>query len=192
MFVGKPVDQGGTLRRLVVTGLNGAGKSHMAGRLAAVRPDVPCIHFDRIKLTHGWQQRPRDEIDRTLADAAARPSWIIEGGPTVLPGTLHRADAVVWLDPPEWVRAWRLFTRPWKNFGRSRPELPDGNVDWPLEQYRFALQSLRWGRAPRVSVTGHLHDAEGVAVLHCRSAADVEEAVALWARQGRSRAEHPE
>jgi hypothetical protein len=33
-------------------------------------------------------------------------------GPSLLPYAIRRADGVMWLDPSEWVRAWRLAVRP--------------------------------------------------------------------------------
>jgi len=70
------------------------------------------IHFDAIKLKEDWQQRPRDEIDAALASALETQAWILEGGPSLLAQAIEKADALVWLDPPEYVRAWQLAKRP--------------------------------------------------------------------------------
>ncbi len=168
------------MQRLIVTGANGAGKSHVAARLAALRPDVPLVSFDAIKLQGDWQQRPRAEIDRDLAQVVARDAWILEGGPSLLTMALPRAEAVLWLDPPESTRALRLLRRPWRHLGQTRPELPDGNRDWPLQQYRFALRSLRKGAAFRRSISEALEGAE-VALWRCRSDPEVVRAAEVWA-----------
>lgn len=131
------------MKKIIVTGANGTGKSHAARRLHVLRPDLSLVSFDEIKLTTGWVQRPRADIDARLDDALSQPAWILEGGPSMLGRALPHADALVWLDPPAHVRAWRLFLRPLKGIGQTRPELPNGNADWPLQQYRFALKSLR-------------------------------------------------
>ena len=55
---------GGRVQRLIVTGANGAGKSHVAARLSAERPDIPLVSFDSIKLLEGWRQRPRPDAYR--------------------------------------------------------------------------------------------------------------------------------
>lgn len=133
-----------TLQKLIVTGPNGAGKSYLAAKLAAIRPNVPIISFDNIKLTKNWEQRPKSQIESKLLQALRSDAWILEGGPSLLPYAIPYADSLIWLDPPSWVRAWRLAIRPLRNFGRTRPELPSGNVDWPWEQYRFAIRSLRY------------------------------------------------
>ncbi|WP_422369477.1 hypothetical protein [Pelagibius sp.] len=170
------------MQRLIVTGINGVGKSHVAARLGRARAEVPVTSFDAIKLTNGWQQRPRSEIDADLARAIDADAWILEGGPSLLPLALAKADSVLWLDPPELVRAWRLVARPWRNLGRTRPELPPGNTDWPLEQYRFAMRSLRNRSKLRNRIAAALADAEIPHVWHCRHQRDIDAAVGAWSR----------
>ena len=168
------------MRRIIVTGANGTGKSHTAARLAKVRPGVPVISFDALKLRTDWRQRPRSEIERALIEALRGDSWILEGGPSLLPIGLGRADAVVWLDPPGYVRAWRLVSRPWKHRGRTRPELPPGNIDRPWQQYRFAVRSLRRGRRMRADITEAIGRSEGVRLWHCRRERDVAAVIRAW------------
>lgn len=173
--------------RIIVTGANGAGKSHLAMRLAAARPGIPVVSFDAIKLRTGWRQRPRPEIDAALARAIGGEAWILEGGPSMLPRALERADALVWLDPPSHVRAWRLAMRPWRHRGRTRPELPPGNIDRPWEQYRFALRSLRNGAVARRHVADVVERCDGPGrTWRCRTPRDIERIVQAWA-EGASR-----
>lgn len=171
------------MRRLIVTGANGAGKSHVAARLGALRPDVPVVSFDAIKLLDAWQQRPKAEIELRLAEVVARDAWILEGGPSLLPLTLPRAEAVLWLDPPELTRAGRLLLRPWRNLGQTRAELPAGNPDWPMQQYRFALRSLRKGRMFRRSIAKAV-DGGDADLWHCRTDRDIAQAAEAWGRGG--------
>lgn len=134
------------MKKIIVTGTNGVGKSHFASNLAMVRPDVPVISIDAMKLQTNWQKRTRIEIETALARALERDAWILEGGPSFLPQAIIRADALVWLDPPEYVRALQLAVRPWKYFGQTRPELPPGNREWPLQQYFSPFAVLRTSR----------------------------------------------
>jgi hypothetical protein len=114
-----------------------------------------------------------------LADVVGGDEWILEGGPSLLRLALPRADAVIWLDPPLFVRTWRLLRRPWVHLGRTRPELPPGNIDWPLQQTRFAWRSLRQTGRFRRGIAAAL-DGATVPVWRCRSAADIDRAVAAW------------
>ncbi len=160
------------LRRIIVTGANGVGKSHFAARLAEVRPEIPLVSFDAIKLLTDWRQKPRPEIEAILSETVERDACILEGGPSLLFQAVLKADALVWLDPPEYVQAWQLMSRPWKFRGRTRPELPPGNVDWPLQQYRFALRSLRKRSTFRNYISDVFETSEGLQKWKCRSEPD--------------------
>ena len=170
------------LKKIIVTGANGVGKSHFATRLGEARSEVPVISFDAIKLRTNWQQRPRSEIASALQREIGKDAWILEGGPSLLPQAIERADALVWLDPPELVRAWRLLSRPWKNLGKTRPELPAGNVDWPLQQYKFAIRSLKNGARFRAHISQAFRGADGLEKWRCRSEDDRNTVVAQWAK----------
>jgi len=168
------------VQRVIITGANGAGKSHLAKRFGQQRPDVPVISFDAMKLTSGWKRRPRDEVSATLSRAIKRKAWILEGGPSLIPLAIDTADVVVWLDPPNSMRAWRLLIRPWRNLGQTRSELPTGNPDWPIRQYQFAFQSLRNSRRFSEGIASGLATAPDVPVWRCRSSEQIERAIVEW------------
>ncbi|WP_299613640.1 DNA topology modulation protein FlaR [uncultured Tateyamaria sp.] len=168
------------MKKIIITGANGVGKSHFAKRLALVRPDVPVVSFDAIKLRTGWRKRPRFETDAALASKLEQDAWILEGGPSLLAQAVAKADALVWLDPPEHVRGWQLATRPWKHCGRTRPELPPGNVDWPWQQYRFALRSLRNRSKFHSYISEVFRNADGLKKWRCRDESDRIAVVHAW------------
>ena len=168
------------MQRLIVTGANGAGKSYLAAQLAAARPEVPLVSFDTIKLTQNWKQRPKSEIKAELLWVIQTDSWILEGGPSLLPHAMKRAEGVIWLEPPVWLRAWRLAIRPLGNFGRTRPEIPAGNVDWPWQQYKFAIRSLKNQARFRHSISTLLDGTEGVRIWHIQNKHDLRAAVQDW------------
>ena len=165
------------MNRVIITGANGSGKSHVARQIAAMRPERPLISYDALRLTGNWVKRSPGEIETALSEAVAGDRWILDGGPGVLDLALPRCEGVIWLDPPDALRAWRLALRPWRNFGRSRAELPDGNVDWPVQQYRFAAQSLWKSRRFRVRIETALAAHPPRRLWHCRSSTDVEAAL---------------
>ena len=95
-----------------------------------MRPEPEIVHFDALKLTNAWQQRPRDDIEADLDLALAAPRWVAEGGPSLLmPRVLDAADLVIWLNVPGRVRLRRILRRSLRYTGRVRPELPPGNRD---------------------------------------------------------------
>ncbi|MGV1768011.1 DNA topology modulation protein FlaR [Rhizobium rhizogenes] len=168
------------MQRLIVTGANGAGKSYLAAQLAAARPEIPLVSFDAIKLTQNWKQRPKSEIKAELLRVIQTDSWILEGGPSLLPHAMKQAEGVIWLEPPVWLRAWRLAIRPLRNIGRTRPEIPSGNVDWPWQQYKFAIRSLRNHARFRHSISTLLDGTEGVRIWHIQNKHDLRAAVQDW------------
>lgn len=170
------------MKKIIVTGANGVGKSHFAAKLALARPEVPVVSFDAIKLDNDWRQRPRAEINAILAGELEKEAWILEGGPSLLAQAVGKADALVWLDPPEHIRAWQLATRPWKHLGKTRPELPPGNVDWPWQQYKFALRSLKKRSKFRTCISETFGNADGTQKWRCRSESDRAVVVAKWAK----------
>ncbi|WP_238704940.1 DNA topology modulation protein FlaR [Parasedimentitalea marina] len=156
------------------------GKSHLAARLAIIRPEIPIVSFDSLKLKTDWQQRPRPEIISSLDDKLKGDAWILEGGPSMLPQAIARADSLVWLDPSEVVRAWRLTIRPWRSIGKTRPELPPGNDDWPIQQYRFAIRSLKNKSKFQSYFSDVFQNTEHLEKWHCRDAKSIEGLVGKW------------
>ncbi|MBN9888831.1 DNA topology modulation protein FlaR [Salipiger abyssi] len=165
------------MKRVIITGSNGTGKSHVAMHLAKARPDLPVISYEAIRLTRNWIKKSPAEIEAALSAVIEKDAWVLEGGPSLLDHALWRCQGVIWLDPPNLVRAWRLALRPWKNLGRARPELPPGNVDWPLQQYGFALRSLRKGRHFHNRIETALRATPPLQVWHYKSHRDVEAAI---------------
>jgi adenylate kinase family enzyme len=125
------------VKRVVILGPGGAGKSRLALELAH-RTGLPVVHLDHLFWRPGWTPAPLDEARRALAAAVAGERWIIDGNFLSRGGSerLVRADTVVFLDLPRRTclrRAlWRLLR------GRSRADLPAGCPEG------FDLPFLRW------------------------------------------------
>jgi len=170
-----------SLNKIIVTGANGAGKSYFAKTLVSARPGVPLISFDALKLTSGWQRRPRSQIEADLRNVVQGPAWILEGGPSMLEIAMEFADALVWLDTPAHIRGWRLFVRPWKHLGRTRAEIPSGNTEWPWQQTKFAYHSLRNEAAFRNVLSKAFEEAGPVQKWRCRTGSDRDEVARRWA-----------
>ncbi|MEM7188889.1 MAG: hypothetical protein AAF439_04690 [Pseudomonadota bacterium] len=111
------------LRRVMVVGGSGAGKSTFAAALAA-RLGVPAVHMDTLFWRPGWVEAPEEEFLASVQAAAAGDAWVMDGNYSrTWPGRLGRADAVVFLDMPTWLRFWRAVRRTMKNYGKTRADL---------------------------------------------------------------------
>lgn len=114
------------MRRVLVMGSGGAGKTVFARRLAALT-GLPLIHLDAEYWQPGWVARPPAEWAARLGALVQQPSWILDGSyGGSLSLCLAACDTVIFLDMPRWLALSRLIKRRWQHRGRSRPELPPG------------------------------------------------------------------
>ena len=166
-----------TVTRLIITGATGAGKTRLAQELAKSRPDLDVISYDALRLTENWIKRPKHETTSALNNLLDQDAWVVEGGPSLLIYALPHCHGVIWLDPPTLTRAYRLAIRPWTSFGQVRDGLPVGNVDWPIQQYRFALRSLAKSGMHRKTIEHALLTQPRVPVWRCTTNAHISSAV---------------
>jgi len=99
------------VRRVVVFGTTGSGKSWLAERLS-VRTGLRVIELDALFWGRNWQGAPvelfRHRVERETRDG----EWIVVGNyGQVRDLTWRPADTLVWLDLPFPVVFWRLLRR---------------------------------------------------------------------------------
>ena len=84
--------------RILVVGTSGAGKSRLAGQLAAAL-GVPHVELDALYWGPDWTPRPRADFEAALRTATAAPAWVIDGNHGSARHLLRpHATHVVWLD----------------------------------------------------------------------------------------------
>jgi adenylate kinase family enzyme len=165
------------VRRVLVIGCGGAGKSTLARRIA-MRTDLPLFHLDALYWRPGWKAASREEWDGVLAQLMGRPEWVMDGnyGRTI-PERLRACDTVVFLDRPRYVCLWNLVRRRLQYAGRSRPDLAAGcpeQLTW-----EFIWWVLMYRRRRRPEVLRQLAELEaGKRVVILRDAASIERFVA--------------
>lgn len=132
------------MRRVLVIGSAGAGKSNFAARLAA-RTRLPLVHLDALYWRPGWTEPPRDEWDATLERLLAGERWILDGNyGRTLERRLAACDTAVFLDLPRTVCLRRAVWRRIRFHGRSRPDMREGCPE------RLTWAFVRWiWRYPR-------------------------------------------
>lgn len=114
------------MRRVVVIGSGGAGKSTFAAGLGR-RAGLPVVHLDAVFWRPGWVPTPADEWRAAVAALVARPAWVLDGnyGGT-LALRLVACDTAVFLDLPRRACLARVLGRWWRHRGCARPDMCPG------------------------------------------------------------------
>ena len=134
------------MRRVVVIGSSGVGKTTLAGALAA-RLGVPHVELDSIFWGPNWTALGGSlEGDATfrarIVEATAGDAWVVDGNySSVAAGVLWpRADTMVWLDYPLPLVLLRLLRRSLRR--AITRELLWGTNRETLRELFFAKDSL--------------------------------------------------
>jgi adenylate kinase family enzyme len=127
-----------SMRRVLVVGCPGAGKSTFARRLGT-ELGLPVIHLDFHYWLTGWQLPDAAAWREQVAALVTPPEWVMDGNyANTFDIRMPRADSMVWLDYPRAVCMRRAIKRMINGYGRTRPDLPPG---WPE---KFDLEFLRF------------------------------------------------
>jgi adenylate kinase family enzyme len=161
------------MKRILVIGSGGAGKSTVATRLGqSLNLDVH--HLDRYYWRPGWVKPWPEEWLQTITELIERESWIIDGnyGGT-LEQRLHRCDTIVFLDLPRLLCLWRVVKRNLRYRNGGRPDITEGCP----EKLDFEFVSWIWNYSrrsrPRIVELIRAHG-EGKRVVWLRSSRDVD------------------
>jgi adenylate kinase family enzyme len=134
------------MKRILILGPGGAGKSTFARQLAKLLK-IELIHLDVLYWLPGWQEPSKEEWRKLVAEAVKRDSWIMDGNYTgSIDIRLPACDTVIFLDAPRLLCIWRVLKRRML-FSRSvRPDMAQGcpeKFDW---KFMFYL----WGYPEKV------------------------------------------
>lgn len=114
------------MKKVLVIGSCGAGKSHFSKRLGEI-VGLPVIHLDSHFWQPGWVETDREVWKKRVAGLLTGESWIIDGNYSgTMDLRLEKCDTAIFLDFPRHVCTWRVIKRVLKNYGRTRVDLAPG------------------------------------------------------------------
>src|SRR6478609_5231541 len=132
------------MRRVVVFGTTGSGKSWLAERLAA-RRGLRLIELDALFWGKDWQPAPlelfRHRVEREIRDGG----WIVVGNyGQVRDLTWRAADTLIWLDLPFALVMWRLVRRTIGRVARRQELWGTGNRETFRNAFLSRQSILLW------------------------------------------------
>ena len=99
------------MKKILVIGSGGAGKSTFAQRLGGILK-LEVVHLDSLYWSPGWVEMPKDKWKTIVEELVKRDSWIIDGN---YGGTLEirlaACDGVIFLDVPRRICLGRVLKR---------------------------------------------------------------------------------
>lgn len=114
------------MRRILVLGCCGAGKSLLSRQLAEAN-DLPLIHLDAHYWRPGWVEPEAAEWRSTVERLVAQPAWVMDGNyKGTLDLRLPRAELVVLLEPGRLRCLQGALGRIWRHRGETRPDMGAG------------------------------------------------------------------
>ena len=114
------------MRRVLVIGPGGSGKSTFARRLGQ-KLGIEVKHLDSYYWRADWTKPSNEDWLNTVNELLSGESWIIDGnfGGT-LPVRVERCDTIIFLDMPRLLCLWRVTKRRLTYRNRSRPDMAEG------------------------------------------------------------------
>ena len=161
------------MKRVLVIGSGGAGKSTFAKRLGEIL-ELKVIHLDSLFWSAGWVEMPKDQWRAMVEELIEGDSWILDGnyGGT-LDLRLAACDGVIFLDTPRMICLKRIFKRRLSHRKQSRRDMSLGcpeRINWEFIKY---IRDYPRTRKPAVlKKIESCSNTKTVAIL--RSQADIE------------------
>jgi adenylate kinase family enzyme len=117
---------GALMRRILVIGSGGSGKSTLSQSLGD-KLSIPVIHLDAFYWKPGWVEPGKEEWLRQVRDVIGRDAWVLDGNYSgTLAVRLEACDTVVFLDISRLTCLWRVLLRVLRHRGTIRRNMAAG------------------------------------------------------------------
>ena len=112
-----------TMKKIIIIGSGGAGKSTFARRLGEIL-NIEVLHLDKLYWQPNWTEPSKIEWQKTVEEMLIQDAWIMDGN---FGGTMEMrieaSDTVILLDLPRTVCLYRVLKRPGTFIRRLAPPL---------------------------------------------------------------------
>ncbi len=117
------------MKRILVIGSPGSGKSFFAGKLARIT-DIPLCHLDMLFWNADRTTVSREVFLERLSEVMSEDSWIIDGNYSYsMEMRLEKCDTVFFFDLPVETCLKGITERR----GKPRPDLPWNEADYEID-----------------------------------------------------------
>ena len=128
------------MRRVLILGSGGAGKSTLARTLGTIL-QLEVIHLDAYYWQSGWIERPKDQWLKIVSQLIQKESWIMDGNyRSTIRMRAEAADNLLSLDTSRTICLWRILKQ-WRHYqGTTRPDVANNcpkRLNWEFFQYMW-------------------------------------------------------
>lgn len=156
------------MKRILILGSGGAGKSTFARQLAAVLK-IELIHLDALYWLPGWREPSKEDWRKLVAETVKQDSWIMDGNYSgSIDIRLPACDTVIFLDAPRLLCIWRVLKRRVMFAKNGRPDMAKGcpeKLDWKFMLYLWGYPTKA---KPRIKKLIDMHG-EGKKIIWLKS-----------------------
>ncbi len=149
-------------RRIVILGVTGSGKTHLASALGRCR-GIPHHEMDAQAWQPGWVKTPDEELRQRAERIASADGWVVDALWTATRvAFLPRVELVIGLDYPWAISAGRLLGRTVNRLTTREPICGDNAESWrqTLSRDSILLWHLRTFRSKRRQILQWAADAD--------------------------------
>ncbi|HEY0081777.1 MAG TPA: DNA topology modulation protein [Pyrinomonadaceae bacterium] len=169
------------MRKVLVVGSGGAGKSTFARRLGGLL-DIEVVHLDSLYWQAGWVETPKAKWAEMVAEAVRRDAWVMDGNYSgTLDIRLKACDTLILLDMSRLTCLRRVLRRFIRYRGRTRPDMTEGCEE--QLHWEFILWIWNYPKKHRPKVLELMREhAAGKQMIRLRSPAEAERYLAAVKR----------
>jgi len=118
-----------SMKRIMIIGSGGSGKSTLARQLHELTA-LPLHYLDTYFWLPNWVEIDKVKWQSINRDLVAQEEWIMDGNyGSSMKMRLERADTIIFLDRPAWIKIWRIIKRYFKYRNTTREDMTEGNME---------------------------------------------------------------